>query len=73
MTPAAVALDRAARLLDQAPPPNVAGQLAVDLPPRVCEHGNPLCGAVPVRSYVCGPRCDEHQPAHTRPYHRRPQ
>ncbi|MFD8005720.1 hypothetical protein [Streptomyces mirabilis] len=33
-----------------------------------CEHGNPQCGARPVRPYPCGPRCDEHQPAITRPY-----
>lgn len=34
-----------------------------------CEHGNPRCGALPVRLYPCGPRCDEHQPARTRPFY----
>ncbi|WP_244409208.1 hypothetical protein [Streptomyces albofaciens] len=34
-----------------------------------CEHGNPGCGARPARPYPCGPRCDEHQPAHTRPFY----
>ncbi|MFZ3569251.1 hypothetical protein ACNYS0_20075 [Streptomyces sp. BH034] len=38
--------------------------------PRPCEHGNPACRAVPTRPYVCGPRCAEHQPARTHPYHR---
>ncbi|WP_245606242.1 hypothetical protein [Streptomyces himastatinicus] len=33
-----------------------------------CAHGNPRCGAQPVRPYPCGWRCDEHQPARTRPY-----
>ncbi|MFZ3547728.1 hypothetical protein ACODT3_19335 [Streptomyces sp. 4.24] len=33
-----------------------------------CEHGNPQCGAETVRLYPCGFRCDEHQPARTRPY-----
>jgi hypothetical protein len=42
-----------------------------DDPPRVCEHGNPRCGQIPVRPYPCGWRCDDHQPAVTRPYHRR--
>ncbi|MDX2986327.1 hypothetical protein [Streptomyces caniscabiei] len=39
-----------------------------DKPPPACDHGNPLCGARPVRFYPCGHRCDEHQPARTRPY-----
>lgn len=38
--------------------------------PRPCEHGNHACRAVPTRPYVCGPRCAEHQPARTHPYHR---
>ncbi|MGW7197250.1 aromatic ring-opening dioxygenase LigA [Streptomyces chryseus] len=75
MTPARTRLDRAARLLDTPPAPPVPGQLAVELPadrpPRVCEHGNPRCGAVPVRPYPCGPRCEQHQPSITRPYFRR--
>ncbi|MFF1686051.1 aromatic ring-opening dioxygenase LigA [Streptomyces sp. NPDC058254] len=65
-------LDRAARLLDTPPASPVPGQLAVevdDRPPVVCGHGNPRCGAVPVRPYPCGPRCDEHQPAKTRPFY----
>ncbi|WP_257980371.1 hypothetical protein [Streptomyces sp. CB02959] len=33
-----------------------------------CAHGNPRCGAQPVRPYPCGPRRDDHQPARTRPY-----
>ncbi|WP_225320904.1 hypothetical protein [Streptomyces luteolifulvus] len=33
-----------------------------------CAHGNPRCGAQPVRPYPCGWRCDDHQPARTRPY-----
>jgi hypothetical protein len=44
---------------------------AADKPPPVCEHGNPRCGAVPVRPYISGPRCDKHQPAITRPYYQR--
>ncbi|MGC5398051.1 aromatic ring-opening dioxygenase LigA [Streptomyces sp. DT20] len=67
MTPRA-RLDRARQLLDTPPPPALPGQLAVDAPPVVCEHGNPRCGAVPVRPYVQGPRCAEHQPSITRPY-----
>ncbi|MFI6860156.1 aromatic ring-opening dioxygenase LigA [Streptomyces sp. NPDC050421] len=70
-------LDRARQLLDTPPPAPLAGQLAVevpaDRPPRVCGHGNPRCGAVPVRPYPCGPRCNEHQPSITHPFHRRPQ
>ncbi|KUN96172.1 hypothetical protein [Streptomyces caeruleatus] len=34
-----------------------------------CEHGNPQCRDSQVRPYPCGPRCDEHQPARTRPYY----
>ncbi|MFE4210274.1 MULTISPECIES: hypothetical protein [Streptomyces] len=34
-----------------------------------CEHGNPQCEAAEtIRPYPCGWRCDEHQPARTRPY-----
>ncbi|MET9253778.1 hypothetical protein [Streptomyces sp. NPDC003717] len=33
-----------------------------------CAHGNPRCGAHPVRPYPCGWRCEEHQPARTRPF-----
>ncbi|MEV4036398.1 hypothetical protein [Streptomyces umbrinus] len=33
-----------------------------------CEHGNPTCRDLAVRPYPCGPRCDEHQPAKTRPF-----
>ncbi|MDQ0949306.1 hypothetical protein QFZ24_003229 [Streptomyces phaeochromogenes] len=66
------------RRLDEPPPENVPGQLAVEVeapaakdePPKVCEHGKPRCGAVPVRFYPCGHRCEEHQPARTRPYFR---
>jgi hypothetical protein len=70
MTPAHASLDRAARLLDTPPPAPVPGQLAVDVvaddrPPKVCEYGNPRCGAVPVRPYPCGWKCDDHQPAKT--------
>ncbi|MCX5161905.1 hypothetical protein OOK39_21930 [Streptomyces sp. NBC_00264] len=36
--------------------------------PRPCEHGNPACENPDTRPYVCGPRCEEHQPANTRPY-----
>ncbi|MET9555117.1 hypothetical protein [Streptomyces sp. NPDC006645] len=36
-----------------------------ETPPKVCGHGNPRCGAVPVRFYPCGWKCDEHQPART--------
>ncbi|MFF4118990.1 hypothetical protein ACFY0P_36855 [Streptomyces sp. NPDC001714] len=39
-----------------------------DKPPPACDHGNPRCGARPVRFYACGYRCDEHQPTRTRPY-----
>ncbi|MFF4672314.1 hypothetical protein ACFY1C_21055 [Streptomyces sp. NPDC001279] len=42
-------------------------------PPRPCEHGNPPCRTVPTRPYPCGPRCDQHQPARTRPYYTREQ
>ncbi|MGC5343677.1 hypothetical protein [Streptomyces sp. DT171] len=42
-------------------------------PPRPCEHGRPACGALPTRPYVCGPRCEVHQPAITRPYFQLPQ
>ncbi|MFD5591967.1 hypothetical protein [Streptomyces griseorubiginosus] len=51
--------------------PDVPGQLAVDVPagkdkpPNVCDYGNPRCGAVPVRFYPNGWKCDEHQPART--------
>lgn len=45
---------------------------AEDRPPPVCEHGNPRCGATPVRPYVQGPRCETHQPANTRPYFQPP-
>ncbi|MGW3057707.1 hypothetical protein ACWC98_17550 [Streptomyces goshikiensis] len=45
---------------------------AVRRPPR-CEYGNPQCGAETIRPYPCGPRCDEHQPAHTHRANRRPQ
>nr|WP_308800993.1 aromatic ring-opening dioxygenase LigA [Streptomyces polyasparticus] len=73
-----VRLTRTRRLLDAPPVKHVPGQLAVevepplveDAPPRVCQHGNPRCGAVPVRPYPCGLRCEEHQPARTRPYFR---
>ncbi|MFF4523425.1 aromatic ring-opening dioxygenase LigA [Streptomyces bluensis] len=57
--------------LDEPPPETVPGQLAVevpaaeDKPPKVCGYGNPRCGAVPVRFYPCGWKCDEHQPART--------
>nr|WTB07421.1 hypothetical protein OG546_26290 [Streptomyces antimycoticus] len=37
-----------------------------------CGHGNPPCADDEVRPYPCGPRCDEHQPAKTHPYHQRP-
>ncbi|WP_371652474.1 MULTISPECIES: hypothetical protein [unclassified Streptomyces] len=37
-----------------------------------CEYGNPPCGAKAVRPYPCGPRCEEHQPARTRPYYSAP-
>lgn len=59
------------RRLDEPPAENVPGQLAVDVPagedkpPNVCDHGNPRCGAVPVRFYANGWKCDEHQPART--------
>ncbi|MFE7017642.1 hypothetical protein ACFVAQ_45535 [Streptomyces sp. NPDC057651] len=33
-----------------------------------CEHGNPPCADDEVRPYPCGPRCETHQPAKTRPY-----
>ncbi|MFM9576804.1 hypothetical protein ACKI1I_03755 [Streptomyces turgidiscabies] len=33
-----------------------------------CGHGNPTCHDSEVRPYACGPRCEEHQPARTRPY-----
>jgi hypothetical protein len=74
MSAARVRLDRAARLLDSPPPEPVPGQLAVedgghaheDKPPKVCEYGNPRCGAVPVRPYVGGWFCDAH-PAGRRP------
>ena len=62
------------RRLDEPPPASVPGQLAVDVPAdarkpsKVCEHGNPQCGARSARPYPCGWRCDEHQPART---HRR--
>ena len=62
------------RRLDEPPPENVPGQLAVDVPagedkpPPACGHGNPQCGARPVRFYPCGHRCEEHQPSKTRPY-----
>lgn len=68
MTPRA-RLDRARQLLDTAPPALLAGQLAVEEPPPVCEHGNPQCAATPTRPYVQGPRCAEHQPSTTRPYY----
>ncbi|MFE1839256.1 hypothetical protein [Streptomyces sviceus] len=51
--------------------PDVPGQLAVNVPageekpPKVCDYGNPRCGAVPVRFYPNGWKCDEHQPART--------
>ncbi|MGW1405053.1 aromatic ring-opening dioxygenase LigA [Streptomyces sp. NPDC002403] len=69
----AARLDRARRHLDTPPADPVAGQLAVELPatvrpPRPCGHGNPQCRALPTRPYVCGPRCEEHQPSRTRPY-----
>ncbi|MFE5674507.1 hypothetical protein ACFQ7B_00250 [Streptomyces erythrochromogenes] len=35
---------------------------------RRCAHGNPQCPAETARLYPCGYRCDEHQPARTRPY-----
>lgn len=38
-------------------------------PEPSCEHGNPRCNGQPTRPYACGPRCEEHQPAHTRPYY----
>lgn len=65
---AAARLDRARRHLDTPPPPSLPGQLTVDTPPPDCEHGTPPCRATPVRLYVCGHRCDDHQPAITRPY-----
>lgn len=33
-----------------------------------CAHGATACGARPSRPYPCGRRCDEHQPARTRPH-----
>ncbi|MGW1152003.1 aromatic ring-opening dioxygenase LigA [Streptomyces rubiginosohelvolus] len=68
---AAARLDRARRHLDTPPPDTVPGQLAVEVErlPRPCEDGNPPCGALPTRPYPCGPRCDDHQPANTRPYY----
>ncbi|WP_406124949.1 aromatic ring-opening dioxygenase LigA [Streptomyces canus] len=54
------------RRLDEPPPENVPGQLAVnvpageDKPPKVCDYGNPRCGAVPVRFYANGWFCDDH-------------
>ncbi|MFF7234429.1 hypothetical protein [Streptomyces sioyaensis] len=33
-----------------------------------CGHGNPTCGNPQTRPYPCGRRCEEHQPARTRPY-----
>ena len=63
------------RRLDEPPTEPVPGQLAVDVPaaedkaPK-CDHGNPRCGARPVRPYPCGWKCDDHQPART---HRRPE
>lgn len=68
--PAAARLDRARRHLDTPPAVAVPGQLAVEVerPRRLCEDGNPACGALPTRPYVCGPRCEEHQPSRTRPF-----
>lgn len=68
---AAARLDRARRHLDAPPPAPVPGQLAVEVerPPRPCEDGNPPCAALPTRTYPCGPRCDTHQPANTRPHY----
>ncbi|WP_405508844.1 aromatic ring-opening dioxygenase LigA [Streptomyces cyaneofuscatus] len=68
---AAARLERARRHLDTPPPATVPGQLAVEVerPPRPCEHGNPQCATLPTRPYVCGPRCEAHQPAITRPYY----
>ncbi|MBK6018535.1 aromatic ring-opening dioxygenase LigA [Streptomyces sp. MBT53] len=63
------------RRLDEPPPENVPGQLAVEVPvaeekpPKVCEYGNPRCGAVPVRFYPAGWFCDAHPAG--RPTHRR--
>ncbi|OII60884.1 aromatic ring-opening dioxygenase LigA [Streptomyces sp. CC53] len=58
------------RRLDEPPPESVPGQLAVDLAstderPKVCDYGNPRCGAVPVRFYPNGWKCDAHQPSRT--------
>ncbi|KUH38414.1 MULTISPECIES: aromatic ring-opening dioxygenase LigA [Streptomyces] len=62
------ALDRARRLLDEPPPPQVPGQLAADLPalprphpPLVCDVPQPRHDGR-VRPYPCGPRCDHHAP-----------
>jgi hypothetical protein len=74
MSAARARLDRAARMLASPPPEPVPGQLAVeveqstptDKPPKVCEYGNPRCGAVPVRPYIGGLFCDTH-PAGRRP------
>ncbi|MFE7853722.1 hypothetical protein [Streptomyces sp. NPDC057403] len=33
---------------------------AEDKPPKVCEYGNPRCGAVPVRQYIGGFFCADH-------------
>lgn len=63
------ALDRARRLLDTPPPPQVPGQLAADLPvpaprarpPLVCDVPQPRHEG-PVRPYPCGPRCSLHPP-----------
>jgi hypothetical protein len=72
MSAARARLDRAARMLASPAPEPVPGQLAVevpaveDKPPKVCEYGNPRCGAVPVRPYIGGWFCDTH-PAGRRP------
>ena len=42
---------------------------ACNNPKAGCGHGNPRCAAEPVHPYPCGPRCDEHQPSKTHPYH----
>jgi hypothetical protein len=49
------------------------GPPPADRPAPTCNYGNPRCGAQPARPYPCGPMCDEHQPANTHPFYRRPQ
>lgn len=67
-------LDRARARLDTPPAAPVPGQIGLalpktdDKPPRVCEYGNPRCGAARPRFYPGGWFCDQHHAGRSTPH-----